>query len=93
MRVSSTLRTVMIAFSVAAVVYAYRTGQPAGRFLKVPYDFRFPTIQRFRDRLWNPDDPRMFTPHPFGVGWTLNLYRIRERLRGALLARASDEER
>ena len=42
----------------------------------VPYDFRRPTIGRIKERLWNPDDPRLFTPHVFGVGWTLNLYRL-----------------
>jgi hypothetical protein len=42
----------------------------------VPYDFRVPTIERARSRWWNPDDPRLFVPNVFGVGWTINLARL-----------------
>jgi hypothetical protein len=42
----------------------------------VPYDFRVPTIQRARNRWWNPDEPRLFVPQVFGVGWTINLARL-----------------
>ncbi len=38
----------------------------------VPYDFRPPTYQRFKDALWNPNDPRVIVPTVFGVGWTIN---------------------
>ena len=41
----------------------------------VPYDFRPPTPRRVRARLWDPEG-RLFTPHLFGVGWTLNLGRV-----------------
>ena len=58
-------RTVTTVFTVAAIVYAIRTGRPEGTFLKVPYDFRFPTVGRLRERFWNPQDPRIFTPHYF----------------------------
>jgi hypothetical protein len=44
----------------------------------VPYDFRPPTMERVRQAWWNPDDPRLFTPREFGVGWAVNLYRIKE---------------
>jgi Family of unknown function (DUF5808) len=48
----------------------------------VPYDLRFPpTIARIRERWWNPDDSRLFTPHVFGVGWSVNLYRLTRRCR------------
>ena len=73
----STWRTITTAFTVAAIVYAIRTKQPEGTFLKVPYDFRMPTLHRLRERFWNPDDPRIFIPHFFGVGWSLNLYQLR----------------
>lgn len=43
----------------------------------VPYDFRPPSWDRIREAYWNPDDPRLFTDRPFGVGWSLNLYRAR----------------
>jgi hypothetical protein len=42
----------------------------------VPYDFRVPTIERARGRWWNPDEPRLFVPQVFGVGWTINLARL-----------------
>ena len=42
----------------------------------VPYDFRIPTLSRVRDRWWNPGDDRLFTPHVFGVGWSVNLARL-----------------
>ena len=42
----------------------------------IPYDFRPPTLERFRDAWWNPDDPRIFTDRVFGVGWAVNLGRV-----------------
>ncbi len=42
----------------------------------VPYDFRPPTVERLKERLWNPDDPRIFTPHVWGVGWAVNFYQL-----------------
>jgi hypothetical protein len=42
----------------------------------VPYDFRPPTIERARSRWWNPDEPRLFVPQVFGVGWTVNVARL-----------------
>ena len=51
-----------------------------GRIVGVPYDFRQPTLDRIRDRLWNANDERILTPHVWGVGWTINLYQVRRRL-------------
>ena len=51
-----------------------------GQILFVPYDFRPLTPARIRERWWNPDDPRLLTPHVFGVGWSVNLYRLKELL-------------
>ncbi|MDP9066891.1 MAG: DUF5808 domain-containing protein [Actinomycetota bacterium] len=42
----------------------------------VPYDFRPPTFDRLKTALWNPDDERLITPHPWGVGWTINMGRL-----------------
>ena len=42
----------------------------------IPYDFRLPTAARIRDRLWNPDDPRILTERVFGVGWTINFHSL-----------------
>ncbi|MCH8061484.1 MAG: hypothetical protein IH861_03170 [Chloroflexi bacterium] len=54
----------------------------------LPFDFRMPTPARVKKRWWNDDDPRLFTPHVFGVGWSLNIAELRKRLR-----RAGDETR
>jgi hypothetical protein len=51
-----------------------------GRIVGVPYDFRPPTVDRIQERVWNPGDERMLTPHVWGVGWTVNLYQARRRL-------------
>jgi len=77
-----TWRTIATAFTVATLVYAIKTRQSHGRFLMVPYEFRVPTVQRIRDRWWNPDDGRIFTPPVFDVGWSLNVYQVVRRLRG-----------
>jgi hypothetical protein len=78
------LRLIGVALFVSALADQFRRpkeertwhGEVAGM---VPYDFRWPTLTRVRERWWNPDDPRLFTPHVFGVGWSLNLYRLVHR--------------
>lgn len=50
-----------------------------GTFLGVPYDWRRPTVARFRQRTWNPDEPRLITPRAFGWGYDLNLHRLFRR--------------
>lgn len=50
-----------------------------GKMLGVPYDFRMPTLGRIKERMWNPDDPRVLTPRVFGAGWTVNLATLREK--------------
>lgn len=49
-----------------------------GRIAAVPYDLRPPTPARLRAAWWNPEDPRLFTPRAFGVGWAVNLARVRK---------------
>ena len=44
----------------------------------IPYDFRMPTVERFREACWNPYERRVFTPRVFGIGWTINFYRLLE---------------
>ncbi|MBA2313158.1 MAG: hypothetical protein H0V97_10220 [Actinobacteria bacterium] len=39
----------------------------------VPYDFRRPTVARFRKAWWNPSDERVLTERDWGVGWAVNL--------------------
>ena len=80
MSIRSMLRIATSLFTAAVVVHAVRSKQSHGRFLGVPFEFRFPTVKRVRERWWNREDRRVFTPHVFGVGWSLNLYQLRERL-------------
>lgn len=47
-----------------------------GRIAGVPYDFRKPTAERSLAKLWNPDNPSICAPTLWGVGWTVNLYRL-----------------
>ena len=46
----------------------------------VPYDFRLPTLERFKESCWNPYDSRIFTRRAFGIGWAINFYSLLERL-------------
>ncbi len=66
--------TIAAAFA-ATAVHAYREGKSHGRYYGIPFDFRVPTIDRVRQRMWNPDDPRVITPTVFGAGWSINLYQ------------------
>ena len=52
-----------------------------GTFLGVPYDWTRPTWGRIKARMWNPDDRRLWAPHAFGWGWTLNLHEVLRRLK------------
>jgi hypothetical protein len=75
-----------VAIAVAGIVQQLR--RPAGerdwhgKVLFVPYDFRFPSVQRARDAWWNPDDSRLLTPRDFGVGWSVNFARAYQLITG-----------
>ena len=56
----------------------------------VPYDFRVPTFEKFKEAYWNPYESRTFSPEVFGVGWAINFYALLERLR--LIGQAVSEE-
>jgi hypothetical protein len=45
-------------------------GKVAG---SVPYDFRVPTLERFRDAYWDPETDRVFSDKVIGVGWAVNI--------------------
>jgi hypothetical protein len=52
-----------------------------GRVLGVvPYDLRPPTLDRVRERLWNPESEQILAPEVFGVGWTVNLGAVAKKL-------------
>jgi hypothetical protein len=52
-----------------------------GRFLGMPYDWRWPTLDRFKKRAWNRQDRRILVPKSFGWGYDINLYELLRRLR------------
>ncbi len=85
------LRAFVTLFTAATVVYAWRNKRSHGTFAKVPYDFRRPTFRKIKEHLWNPDDPRLVTPHAFGVGWGVNAYQLMKRL-GRLRGRGEEKE-
>jgi Family of unknown function (DUF5808) len=60
-----------------------------GRLLGIPYDFRLPTVEKVRGRLWAPANPNLLVPHVFGMGWTVNLGRLRTVLASKLSSRPS----
>ena len=53
-----------------------RKRSKTGTFLRVPYDWRAPTLERAKSRLWNPNDRRLFTPKTYGWGWDVNFARL-----------------
>jgi hypothetical protein len=63
-----------------------------GKLGFIPYDFRLPTIERFKESYWNPDDIRIFTPEVLGIGWAINLYALLEKLRIIGESYASEED-
>jgi hypothetical protein len=42
----------------------------------VPYDFRKPTMERFRETYWNPEGP-FLSAKAWGVGWSPNFGAVR----------------
>jgi cytochrome b len=85
-RLASLVRLATWAVAAAALVEQLRRPQAErtwhGRVGGiVPYDFRVPTLARIRSAMWNPDDDRIVTEQPFGVGWTVNVARLLEVFR------------
>jgi len=39
----------------------------------VPYDFRVPTLEKFREAYWAPETDRVFSDRVVGVGWAVNI--------------------
>lgn len=72
---------VALALTVAAVVKELRTPEAErtwhGKVASVvPYEFRIPTLQRARERLWDPEAEHVVGPRVFGVGWTVNVGKV-----------------
>lgn len=47
-----------------------------GAYAGIPYDFRMPTLARFRAAYWNKDTSLILTPQFFGMGWSINFYPL-----------------
>jgi len=47
-----------------------------GTLFNIPYDFRWPTIERLRETFWNKDTARVLVPQVFGMGWSINFYPL-----------------
>lgn len=70
---------ILVASTAVSLVY----GQNGSRLLaRVSADGRGGAMPRDNDRYWkggifyvNPDDPALFLPERFGIGWTINLGR------------------
>lgn len=90
-KIRKVISLVTLSLSIAAVVKELRApaqertwnGIVAGF---VPYDFRMPTLDRLKARMWNPESEHIVGPRVFGVGWTLNAGRVvalaREKIAG-----------
>jgi hypothetical protein len=47
-----------------------------GQIIGIPYDFRWPTLERIQEKAWNKSTSRILMPHLFGVGWSINFYPL-----------------
>lgn len=52
-----------------------------GKLGFIPYDFRLPTLNRFKAAFWNEVDEHIFTRTALGVGWGINFYALLEKMR------------
>ena len=80
-RVRNLITSVLVAVLVGAALRDQLKRPPEertwhGTIAGFPYDFRMPTIEKLRNTFWNPNDARLFVPQAFGVGWTINFYRL-----------------
>ena len=79
------LQVTMVTLTLAAVFQELEKPKEErkwhGKIARIPYDFRIPTIERFKQSYWNPYESRVFTPPVFGVGWAINFCALLENLR------------
>lgn len=77
------MRSAIVLVGMLAVsrVLEKRGTKLAGNFMGLPYDFRTPNLERAKERLWNPADSRIITPHVYGIGWSINLHSLAKKAR------------
>ena len=85
-RLGDLVQLAVLVVAVIAVVQELRKPKDQrewhGTVGPVPYDLRRPTSERVRARLWAPE-AALIQPHPFGVGWTINVGRLLGRFRAS----------
>ena len=52
-----------------------------GTIAGIPYDFKLPSAERIQEAYWNEQSKAILQPKPLGIGWTINLYPLAQRLR------------
>lgn len=57
-----------------------------GKYLGIPYDWRWPSWKITKSRFWNKEDHRVFTPHVLGWGYSLNFYELTHNRKKWMLA-------
>ena len=50
-----------------------------GKLLGMPFDWRKPTVARFKSRVWDPENPKLFVPKVYGWGYSVNFARLLRR--------------
>ena len=90
-RLRDLISAIGFALAVAAIIKELRTPKDERRWHGlvaglVPYDFRPPTVERAKERLWNPAGP-LLSSQVFGVGWTLNIGALIAMIRRGRIAR------
>ena len=83
-RIGSIVLSTLAAILVGAAILEQLRRPPEhrtwhGSIVGIPYDFRLPTIERIRAKIWNKDTSRIVMPHVFGVGWSINFYPLLHR--------------
>jgi len=63
-----------------------------GKLGFIPYDFRLPTLERFKEAYWNPENTDIFTPEAWGIGWAINFHALLEKLRLVSESYLSEDE-
>ena len=56
--------------------------EPEGRFLGLPYNWRWPRRGEMGKGVWDTDESRIWTPKNYGWGYTINFAALRRRLTG-----------
>ena len=49
--------------------------EKVGKFAGIPYDWRKPTLERLKSRVWNPNAP-FVNNRLYGWGYDFNLYAL-----------------